>query len=124
MKTSELFNQIRQSHVGQVLSSLEIKELLKDFPRSKDKSFLHLMVEHGCLIKVSKNQYRFPYEPVYTGKLEAVIDTIRKRTRESVYKYLKHKAITEDSAIKFLLNTGKYEIYKVETIIKKTKVCV
>jgi len=125
---NRIFNEARMAYQGQILTAKEMATLLSDMPNSTSTLFITVLVKHNALKRVGKGQYMFPATPVHHLLLEKAMDEIRERQRGYSKKYNDKKhAKSEKSdiqkAIKLLLSTGEYEVFKVEKVvtIKRTQ---
>jgi hypothetical protein len=127
---NKIFNEVRISHQGQILSTSEITTLLAEMPKSNDCLFLTTLVKFGCLTREGKGKYKFTSNPIHISLLNRVMDEIVCKHREYSKKhYNKSAKVVEEKsdvqkAIDLLLSTGEYEIYKIEKVVnvKKTQV--
>lgn len=127
MTTNEIFNKVRMQYAEMLLSTEQVKNVLKDMPKGYCFGFLlSELVKHKAILRVDKGKYKFPSYPIHKDVLDSVYKTINKKQSEYFKKYYnkkKSKKVIEDSkigdAIELLLSTGRYEIYEISII--KTK---
>lgn len=123
MTTNEIYNQARIENEGSVLCKEELKHTLKDMPHCASFDLIIAeLVRHKALLRISKGLYKFPYYPVHKSVLDSVYETVRNKQKEYYKRYYDKKTGKEskvEEAIKLLLATGEYEIYKISIIKKK-----
>ena len=126
----EIFNEVRMTFAGQPLTSSDVKSALSEIPYGKTDVFLMALVSTGCIEHPAKGQYVFTTHPIHHSLLDKAYEYTRKKNKQ----YLKNnrqKSVEEvkddkteiQKAIDLLVSTGEYEIYRVEKIVKKTKIC-
>ena len=126
----EIFNEVRMTFAGQPLTSSDVKSALSEIPYGKTDVFLMALVSTGCIEHPAKGQYVFTTHPIHHSLLDKAYEYTRKKNKQ----YLKNnrqKSVEEvkddkteiQKAIDLLISTGEYEIYRVEKIVKKTKIC-
>lgn len=116
---NELFNTVRINNQGKIFTRQEIAKLLHGIPYHSYPTFVSVLVKHKAIIKLKPTEYTFTSSPVYHGVLEAVKQELYEQQKMYTKKCSDKNIITEESAIKFLLETGKYEIYQVKQIKEK-----
>ena len=123
MTTNEIYNQARIENAGIVLCKEELKRALKSMPcLSNFNLIITELIKHNALFRVAKGLYKFPDYPVHKNVLDSVYEMIRSKQREYCKRYYNKKVGKEskiEKAIKLLLATGEYEIYKISIIKKK-----
>lgn len=126
---NKIFNEARIACQGQILSTSEIIARLAEMPKSNDTLFLSTLVKFGALNKKGKNKYVFTSTPVHVNVLTKVIEDISHRRSEySKKSYSKKNNLKSENksdvqkAIELLLETGEYEIYKIEKIVNIKKI--
>lgn len=128
---TQKFNQIRIENQGVLFNRTQLKEVFKDFPYLQFDVFITALVNNRCIIKEVYKQhlYKFTECPVHISAMEITMKQVRKKLNE-YQQNRKEKKVIEPKisldqaikeAIKLLLNNG-YEIYKTETIVKKTQI--
>ena len=121
----EIFNEIRMAFAGQPLTSSDVKSALSEIPYGKTDVFLMALVSTGCIEHPAKGQYVFTTHPIHHSLLEKAYDFARKKNKQ--YNNGRKKSVEEDSktdiqkAIDLLLSTGDYEVYRIEKIVKRTR---
>lgn len=126
----EIFNEVRMAFAGQPLTSSDVKSALSEIPYGKTDVFLMALVSTGCIEHPAKGQYVFTTHPIHHSLLDKAYEYTRKKNKQ----YLKNnrqKSVEEvkddkteiQKAIDLLVATGEYEIYRIEKIVKKTKIC-
>ena len=79
------FNIARQNMEHDVLSSKEMYHLLtKVIGFGKDSQLLSLLSQKNIIRHVGHNQYMFPVNPVYYGKIQTVMQLHNKNKRKSL----------------------------------------
>lgn len=128
-KKCEVFNEVRMTYMGQLLTGKEVNQLLAELPYGKTSLILTALVSTGCIEHIKKGQYRFTTHPVHQDLLNKAFEYARKKTDQYNKKYRKKeqpvvKEVKSEiqKAIELLLATGEYEIYRVEKIVKKTQI--
>ena len=125
-QTIEIFNEVRMTFAGQPLTSKDVKSALSEIPYGKTDVFLMALVSTGCIEHPAKGQYVFTTHPIHHNLLDKAYEYTRKKNKQ----YLKNnrqKSVEEDSktdiqkAIDLLLSTGDYEVYRIEKIVKRTR---
>lgn len=125
------FNQIRINNQGVLFNRAQLKEAFKDFPYLQFDVFITALVNNRCIVKEVYKQhlYKFTECPVHISTMEIVMKQVRKKLDEYRQNRKEKKVVKPEinldqaikEAIKLLLNNG-YEIYKTETIVKKTQI--
>lgn len=121
----EIFNEIRMAFAGQPLTSSDVKSALSEIPYGKTDVFLMALVSTGCIEHPAKGQYVFTTHPIHHNLLEKAYEYTRKKNKQ--YNNGRRKSVEEDSktdiqkAIDLLLSTGDYEVYRIEKIVKRTR---
>lgn len=121
----EIFNEVRMAFAGQPLSGKDVKSALAEIPYGKTDVFLMALVSTGCIEHPNKGTYVFTSHPVHHNLLEKAYEYTRKKNKQ--YNKGRRKSVEEDSktdiqkAIDLLLSTGDYEVYKIEKIVKRTR---
>ena len=121
----EIFNEVRMAFAGQPLTSSDVKSALSEIPYGKTDVFLMALVSTGCIEHPAKGQYVFTTHPIHHSLLEKAYDFARKKNKQ--YNNGRKKSVEEDSktdiqkAIDLLLSTGDYEVYRIEKIVKRTR---
>ena len=123
MTTNEIYNQARIENEGSVLCKEELKCALKGMPcLSSFDLIIAGLIKHNALFRVAKGLYKFPDYPIHKNVLDTVYETVKSKQKEYSKRYHDKKAGKEskvEEAIKLLLATGEYEIYKISVIKKK-----
>lgn len=123
MTTNEIYNQARIENEGSVLCKEELKCALKGMPYlSNFDLIIAELVRHKALFRVAKGLYKFPDYPVHKNVLDSVYEIVKNKQKEYSKRYHDKKSGKEskiEDAIKLLLATGEYEIYKISVIKKK-----
>lgn len=121
----EVFNEVRMTFAGQPLSGKDVKSALAEIPYGKTDVFLMALVSTGCIEHPNKGTYVFTSHPVHHNLLEKAYEYTRKKNKQ--YNKGRRKSVEEDSktdiqkAIDLLLSTGDYEVYRIEKIVKRTR---
>lgn len=121
----EIFNEVRMTFAGQPLTGKDVKSALSEIPYGKTDVFLMALVSTGCIEHPNKGTYVFTSHPVHHNLLEKAYEYTRKKNKQ--YNNGRKKSVEEDSktdiqkAIDLLLSTGDYEVYKIEKIVKRTR---
>lgn len=121
----EIFNEVRMTFAGQPLTGKDVKSALSEIPYGKTDVFLMALVSTGCIEHPNKGTYIFTSHPVHHNLLEKAYEYTRKKNKQ--YNNGRKKSVEEDSktdiqkAIDLLLSTGDYEVYKIEKIVKRTR---
>ena len=121
----EIFNEIRMAFAGQPLTGKDVKSALSEIPYGKTDVFLMALVSTGCIEHPNKGTYVFTSHPIHHNLLEKAYEYTRKKNKQ--YNNGRKKSVEEDSktdiqkAIDLLLSTGDYEVYKIEKIVKRTR---
>ena len=121
----EIFNEIRMAFAGQPLTGKDVKSALSEIPYGKTDVFLMALVSTGCIEHPNKGTYVFTSHPIHHQLLEKAYEYTRKKNKQ--YNNGRKKSVEEDSktdiqkAIDLLLSTGDYEVYKIEKIVKRTR---
>lgn len=121
----EIFNEVRMTFAGQPLTGKDVKSALSEIPYGKTDVFLMALVSTGCIEHPAKGQYVFTTHPIHHSLLEKAYDFARKKNKQ--YNNGRKKSVEEDSktdiqkAIDLLLSTGDYEVYRIEKIVKRTR---
>ena len=124
-QTIEIFNEVRMTFAGQPLTGKDVKSALSEIPYGKTDVFLMALVSTGCIEHPNKGTYIFTSHPVHHNLLEKAYEYTRKKNKQ--YNNGRKKSVEEDSktdiqkAIDLLLSTGDYEVYKIEKIVKRTR---
>ena len=110
---------------GQPLSGKDVKSALAEIPYGKTDVFLMALVSTGCIEHPNKGTYVFTSHPVHHNLLEKAYEYTRKKNKQ--YNKGRRKSVEEDpktdiqKAIDLLLSTGDYEVYRIEKIVKRTR---
>lgn len=121
----EVFNEVRMAFAGQPLSGKDVKSALAEIPYGKTDVFLMALVSTGCIEHPNKGTYVFTSHPVHHNLLEKAYEYTRKKNKQ--YNKGRRKSVEEDpktdiqKAIDLLLSTGDYEVYRIEKIVKRTR---
>lgn len=121
----EIFNEVRMTFAGQPLTGKDVKSALSEIPYGKTDVFLMALVSTGCIEHPNKGTYIFTSHPVHHNLLEKAYEYTRKKNKQ--YNNGRKKSVEEDSktdiqkAIDLLLSTGDYEVYRIEKIVKRTR---
>lgn len=121
----EVFNEVRMTFAGQPLSGKDVKSALAEIPYGKTDVFLMALVSTGCIEHPNKGTYVFTSHPVHHNLLEKAYEYARKKNKQ--YNKGRRKSVEEDpktdiqKAIDLLLSTGDYEVYRIEKIVKRTR---
>lgn len=121
----EIFNEVRMTFAGQPLTGKDVKSALSEIPYGKTDVFLMALVSTGCIEHPNKGTYVFTSHPVHHNLLEKAYEYTRKKNKQ--YNNGRKKSVEEDSktdiqkAIDLLLSTGDYEVYRIEKIVKRTR---
>lgn len=121
----EVFNEVRMTFAGQPLSGKDVKSALAEIPYGKTDVFLMALVSTGCIEHPNKGTYVFTSHPVHHNLLEKAYEYTRKKNKQ--YNKGRRKSVEEDpktdiqKAIDLLLSTGDYEVYRIEKIVKRTR---
>lgn len=121
----EVFNEVRMAFAGQPLTGKDVKSALAEIPYGKTDVFLMALVSTGCIEHPNKGTYVFTTHPIHHNLLEKAYEYTRKKNKQ--YNNGRRKAVEEDSktdiqkAIDLLLSTGDYEVYRIEKIVKRTR---
>ena len=121
----EIFNEIRMTFAGQPLTGKDVKSALSEIPYGKTDVFLMALVSTGCIEHPNKGTYVFTSHPIHHNLLEKAYEYTRKKNKQ--YNNARKKSVEEDSktdiqkAIDLLLSTGDYEVYRIEKIVKRTR---
>ena len=121
----EIFNEVRMTFAGQPLTGKDVKSALSEIPYGKTDVFLMALVSTGCIEHPNKGTYVFTSHPIHHQLLEKAYEYTRKKNKQ--YNNGRKKSVEEDSktdiqkAIDLLLSTGDYEVYKIEKIVKRTR---
>jgi hypothetical protein len=121
----EVFNEVRMAFAGQPLSGKDVKSALAEIPYGKTDVFLMALVSTGCIEHPNKGTYIFTSHPIHHNLLEKAYEYTRKKNKQ--YNNGRRKSVEEDSktdiqkAIDLLLSTGDYEVYRIEKIVKRTR---
>lgn len=121
----EIFNEVRMTFAGQPLTGKDVKSALAEIPYGKTDVFLMALVSTGCIEHPNKGTYVFTSHPVHHNLLEKAYEYTRKKNKQ--YNNGRRKSVEEDSktdiqkAIDLLLSTGDYEVYRIEKIVKRTR---
>ena len=121
----EIFNEVRMTFAGQPLTGKDVKSALSEIPYGKTDVFLMALVSTGCIEHPNKGTYVFTSHPIHHNLLEKAYEYTRKKNKQ--YNNGRKKSVEEDSktdiqkAIDLLLSTGDYEVYKIEKIVKRTR---
>ena len=121
----EIFNEVRMTFAGQPLTGKDVKSALSEIPYGKTDVFLMALVSTGCIEHPNKGTYVFTSHPIHHNLLEKAYEYTRKKNKQ--YKNGRKKSVEEDSktdiqkAIDLLLSTGDYEVYRIEKIVKRTR---
>ena len=93
----------------------EIINLLSGVKYHTHPMFVAKLLKFGILEKAGRGFYKFSETPAYHGVVENVLKEIKEYASEKNRKYKSPKRIKdkEQEAIKLLLSTGKYEIYRI-----------
>ena len=124
-QTIEIFNEVRMTFAGQPLTGKDVKSALAEIPYGKTDVFLMALASTGCIEHPNKGTYVFTSHPVHHNLLEKAYEYTRKKNKQ--YNNGRKKSVEEDSktdiqkAIDLLLSTGDYEVYKIEKIVKRTR---
>ena len=124
-QTIEIFNEVRMTFAGQPLTGKDVKSALSEIPYGKTDVFLMALVSTGCIEHPNKGTYVFTSHPVHHNLLEKAYEYTRKKNKQ--YNNGRKKSVEEDSktdiqkAIDLLLSTGDYEVYRIEKIVKRTR---
>lgn len=62
-----------------IYSTEDVVKLLKKYDLPSCSNYLAGYVDNGILIRIRKNEYKFPATPVYAGTIEKVLNEIRKK---------------------------------------------
>ena len=122
---TEIFNEVRMAFAGQPLTSSDVKSALSEIPYGKTDVFLMALVSTGCIEHPNKGTYVFTSHPVHHNLLEKAYEYTRKQNKQ--YNNGRKKSVEEDpktdiqKAIDLLLSTGAYEVYRIEKIVKRTR---
>jgi hypothetical protein len=126
---TEIFNEVRMAYMNQPLTGKEVKTLLSELPYGKTDVFLMALVSTGCIEHPNKGQYIFTSHPIHHDLLNKAFAYVKKKNKQYNDKNRKNpvkEAVETKSeiqkAIDLLLATGKYEIYRIEKIVKKTQI--
>lgn len=124
---TQKINEVRMANKGNLLNREQLKEALKEIHSPHFDAFMVALVNNQCLTKVMKGIYKFSESPIHIDTMAIVW----KQTHKKVDQYKANKKAKEaakpaseeaiNKAINLLISNG-YEIYKVETIIKKTQI--
>lgn len=121
----EVFNEVRMAFAGQPLTGKDVKSALAEIPYGKTDVFLMALVSTGCIEHPNKGTYVFTTHPIHHNLLEKAYEYTRKKNKQ--YNNGRRKSVEEDSktdiqkAIDLLLSTGDYEVYRIEKIVKRTR---
>lgn len=121
----EVFNEVRMAFAGQPLTGKDVKSALTEIPYGKTDVFLMALVSTGCIEHPNKGTYVFTTHPIHHNLLEKAYEYTRKKNKQ--YNNGRRKSVEEDSktdiqkAIDLLLSTGDYEVYRIEKIVKRTR---
>ena len=121
----EIFNEVRMAFAGQPLTGKDVKSALSEIPYGKTDVFLMALVSTGCIEHPNKGTYVFTSHPIHHSLLEKAYEYTRKKNKQ--YNTGRKKSVEEDSktdiqkAIDLLLSTGDYEVYRIEKIVKRTR---
>ena len=121
----EIFNEVRMTFAGQPLTGKDVKSALAEIPYGKTDVFLMALASTGCIEHPNKGTYVFTSHPIHHNLLEKAYEYTRKKNKQ--YNNGRKKSVEEDSktdiqkAIDLLLSTGDYEVYKIEKIVKRTR---
>ena len=121
----EIFNEVRMTFAGQPLTGKDVKSALSEIPYGKTDVFLMALVSTGCIEHPNKGTYVFTSHPIHHNLLEKAYEYTRKKNKQ--YNNGRKKSVEEDSktdiqkAIDLLLSTGDYEVYRIEKIVKRTR---
>ena len=121
----EIFNEVRMTFAGQPLTGKDVKSALAEIPYGKTDVFLMALVSTGCIEHPNKGTYVFTSHPVHHNLLEKAYEYTRKKNKQ--YNKGRRKSVEEDpktdiqKAIDLLLSTGDYEVYRIEKIVKRTR---
>jgi hypothetical protein len=121
----EVFNEVRMAFAGQPLTGNDVKSALSEIPYGKTDVFLMALVSTGCIEHPNKGTYVFTSHPVHHNLLEKAYEYTRKKNKQ--YNKGRRKPVEEDpktdiqKAIDLLLSTGDYEVYRIEKIVKRTR---
>ena len=124
-QTIEIFNEVRMTFAGQPLTGKDVKSALSEIPYGKTDVFLMALASTGCIEHPNKGTYVFTSHPIHHQLLEKAYEYTRKKNKQ--YNNGRKKSVEEDSktdiqkAIDLLLSTGDYEVYKIEKIVKRTR---
>ena len=124
-QTIEIFNEVRMTFAGQPLTGKDVKSALAEIPYGKTDVFLMALASTGCIEHPNKGTYVFTSHPIHHNLLEKAYEYTRKKNKQ--YNNGRKKSVEEDSktdiqkAIDLLLSTGDYEVYKIEKIVKRTR---
>lgn len=124
----EAFNMLRLNNQGKELNKSELKEQLNKILKGKTSDvYITAYVNNNCIHRIEKGIYKFPSVPVHINNLERAFEYAKKKQNEYNRKSYSNKQTPEadiQKAINLLLSTGRYEIFELETIIKKTKITI
>ena len=121
----EIFNEVRMTFAGQPLTGKDVKSALSEIPYGKTDVFLMALVSTGCIEHPNKGTYVFTSHPIHHSMLDKAYEYTRKKNKQ--YNNGRKKSVEEDSktdiqkAIDLLLSTGDYEVYRIEKIVKRTR---
>ena len=124
-QTIEIFNEVRMTFAGQPLTGKDVKSALAEIPYGKTDVFLMALASTGCIEHPNKGTYVFTSHPIHHNLLEKAYEYTRKKNKQ--YNNGRKKSVEEDSktdiqkAIDLLLSTGDYEVYRIEKIVKRTR---
>ena len=124
-QTIEIFNEVRMTFAGQPLTGKDVKSALAEIPYGKTDVFLMALASTGCIEHPNKGTYVFTTHPIHHNLLEKAYEYTRKKNKQ--YNNGRKKSVEEDSktdiqkAIDLLLSTGDYEVYRIEKIVKRTR---
>lgn len=104
-------NTLREENQGKVMSKQEILPMLKQILPTWYTGLIEIAVLP--LLRIDKNVYKFPKEPIYIGAIQKLIDK-RAETRKKSFDKCKEKEFSQSSeeiAIELLKGMG-YKISK------------
>ena len=113
------FNIMREANQGRVFNRADMMAKLKSAGFTAHNSLVSAF-ESGVnppIVRIERGKYIFAKEPVYKDRLQLALDTYLCFANPN--KHTKDSKLTEEECIRFLKDTGKYEIYRVIKKLEK-----